>query len=59
MIDRTSIEVIVVGCGFAGLACAIESRRKGYKVVLLEKHLVLDILGEFDVSPITGKIFTR
>lgn len=41
------IEVIVVGCGFAGLACAIEYRRKGHNVIVLEKRSSLDNLGEF------------
>ena len=43
------IEVIIVGCGFAGLACAIESRRKGHRVILLERRLSLESLGMFAV----------
>jgi 2-polyprenyl-6-methoxyphenol hydroxylase-like FAD-dependent oxidoreductase len=45
MSDPSCIEVIIVGCGFAGLACAIESRLKGHEVTLLEKHQKLDTLG--------------
>ena len=45
-LDFSQIEVIIVGCGFAGLACAIESRRKGHKVILLEKHSSVERLGE-------------
>ena len=46
-VDRSSdMEVLIVGCGFAGLACAIECVRKGLKVVVLEKHTPADILGE-------------
>lgn len=35
--DSSGISIIIVGCGFAGLACAIESFRKGHSVVILEK----------------------
>jgi heterodisulfide reductase subunit A-like polyferredoxin len=45
--DSSVIQVIVVGCGFAGLACAIECMRKGHNVTLLEKHTPSDILGKF------------
>ena len=31
--------IVIVGCGFAGLACAIGSLRKGHSVVILEKDL--------------------
>ncbi|THH07687.1 hypothetical protein EW145_g3206 [Phellinidium pouzarii] len=41
----SEIEIIVVGCGFAGLACAIESKRKGHKVIVLEKRPSLESLG--------------
>ncbi|KAH8105037.1 monooxygenase [Phellopilus nigrolimitatus] len=52
------IEVIVVGCGFAGLACAIESRRKGHKVILLEKRTALEDLGDsISFAPNSGRLF--
>ncbi|KAH8113467.1 monooxygenase [Phellopilus nigrolimitatus] len=52
------IEVIVVGCGFAGLACAIESRRKGHKVILLEKRTALKDLGDsISFAPNSGRLF--
>ncbi|KAI0028905.1 monooxygenase [Vararia minispora EC-137] len=35
--NSSGIHVLVVGCGFAGLACAIESVRKGHTVTVLEK----------------------
>jgi len=33
----SGIRVLIVGCGFGGLACAIESARKGHMVTILEK----------------------
>ena len=44
--NSTGIKVIIVGAGFAGLACAIECKRKGHEVLLLEKFRELKILGE-------------
>ena len=44
--DGSPLEVIIVGCGFAGLACAIECTRKGFKTIILEKHGLADILGK-------------
>jgi monoamine oxidase len=32
----SGINVIVVGAGLGGLACAIESRRKGHNVIVFE-----------------------
>ncbi len=43
----SSLRVSIVGCGFAGLACAIESRLKGHSVLLLEKKESLDAFGEW------------
>ncbi|KAG1841225.1 monooxygenase [Suillus subalutaceus] len=36
-VSDTGIDVIVVGAGFGGLACAIECKRKGHRVMILEK----------------------
>ncbi|KAI5118775.1 hypothetical protein M0805_005656 [Coniferiporia weirii] len=58
--DSSAIEVIIVGCGFAGLACAIESRRRGHKVILLEKRPTLESLGDvISFAPNTGRLFER
>jgi NADPH-dependent 2,4-dienoyl-CoA reductase/sulfur reductase-like enzyme len=45
-LNSTGIKVIIVGAGFAGLACAIECKRKGHDVVILEKFKELKQLGE-------------
>ena len=45
-LNSTGIKVIIVGAGFAGLSCAIECKRKGHEVLLLEKFKELRILGE-------------
>lgn len=42
----SGVSIIIVGCGFAGLACAIESVRKGHKVIVLEKYKELKMLGD-------------
>ena len=47
--DSSGIKGIVVGAGFAGLACAIECKRKGHHVLVLEKFSELKILGELIV----------
>jgi FAD binding domain len=46
--SSTGIKVIVIGSGFAGLACAIECKRKGHDVLVLEKFSELKVLGELD-----------
>jgi monoamine oxidase len=46
--SSTGIKVIVVGSGFAGLACAIECKRKGHDVLVLEKFSELKVLGELN-----------
>ena len=43
--NSTGIKIIIVGAGFAGLSCAIECKRKGHEVLLLEKFAELKILG--------------
>jgi monoamine oxidase len=48
--SQTGIKIIIVGAGFAGLSCAIESRRKGHEVILLERFKELKVLGKFLVS---------
>lgn len=45
--ETTGIKVLIVGCGFAGLACAIECARKGHNAVILEKLMELRSLGSF------------
>lgn len=45
----SGIKVIIVGAGFAGLACAIECRRKGQDPIILEKFSQLKPLGAFYV----------
>ncbi len=42
---NNEIDVIVVGAGYAGLACAIELKRKGCNVHLVERDRELKILG--------------
>lgn len=44
--NSSGIKVLIVGAGFAGLACAIECRRKGHEVVVLEKFGEMKILGQ-------------
>ena len=44
--NSTNIKIIIVGAGFAGLACGIECKRKGHDVVILEKFSELKTLGE-------------
>jgi hypothetical protein len=43
--ESTGIRILIVGCGFAGLACAIESVRKGHDVVIFERYTELWSLG--------------
>ncbi|KAG6374612.1 hypothetical protein JVT61DRAFT_3973 [Boletus reticuloceps] len=44
--DSDAIRVIIVGAGYAGLGCAIECKRKGHDVVVLEKVGTFKVLGE-------------
>ncbi|TFY75352.1 hypothetical protein EWM64_g8660 [Hericium alpestre] len=56
--NSSGIRIIIVGCGFAGLACAIESVRKGHSVTLLEKYDHIRTLGDaisFDFN--VGRFF--
>lgn len=43
---RTGIKIVIVGAGFGGLACAVESRLKGHDVVVLEKSARWEQLGD-------------
>lgn len=45
-IHSSGTKIIIVGCGFAGLSCAIESVGKGHQVVVLEKYKELKMLGD-------------
>lgn len=67
--ESEAVRVIIVGAGYAGLGCAIECKRKGHDVVVLEKVETFKILGEtyyraygirrvFDASyrPFTGDV---
>ncbi|KAI0472817.1 putative monooxygenase [Xylariaceae sp. FL0804] len=56
----TGVRVLVVGAGFAGLTAAIECRRKGHSVVLLEKFPELQLLGDIiSFAPNSSRIFER
>ncbi|EJU03227.1 monooxygenase [Dacryopinax primogenitus] len=54
------VKIIIVGAGFAGLSCAIESRLKGHDVILLDKFPKLKVLGDIiSFGPNAGRIFER
>ncbi|TFK53831.1 monooxygenase [Heliocybe sulcata] len=53
----SGIKVVIVGAGFAGLACAIECVRKGHEVLVLEKFREIKSLGHFGSN--VGRIFER
>ncbi|VDC02943.1 unnamed protein product [Peniophora sp. CBMAI 1063] len=56
----SGIDVIIVGCGFAGITCAIESVRKGHSVTVLEKYDELRMIGDvisFGLN--VGRFFMR
>ncbi|KAG1901830.1 monooxygenase [Suillus fuscotomentosus] len=56
-VRATGIDVIVVGAGFGGIACAIECKRKGHRVMILEKVPELKQLGH--LGPNAGRILAR
>lgn len=41
----SGIRVIVVGCGYGGIAAAIECHRKGHEVIVFEKNQEVGGLG--------------
>ncbi|KAI0389969.1 putative monooxygenase [Xylariaceae sp. FL0594] len=57
---QSGVRVIVVGAGFAGLTAAIECKRKGHSVILLEKFPELKLLGDIiSFGPNGSRIFQR
>ncbi|KAG1804550.1 uncharacterized protein BJ212DRAFT_1284216 [Suillus subaureus] len=56
-VHDTGIDVIVVGAGFGGIACAIECKRKGHRVMILEKVHELKHLGHLGVN--AGRILAK
>ncbi|KAG2065133.1 FAD/NAD(P)-binding domain-containing protein [Suillus decipiens] len=56
-VHDTGIDVIVVGAGFGGIACAIECKRKGHRVMILEKVREMKQLGHLGVN--AGRILAR
>ncbi|KAH0836396.1 monooxygenase [Lanmaoa asiatica] len=55
-----AIRVIIVGAGYAGLGCAIECKRKGHDVVVLEKVKTFKILGDIiSIGANAGRILAR
>ncbi|KAL5524145.1 hypothetical protein ACEPAG_8318 [Sanghuangporus baumii] len=58
--NSSGIKVITVGAGFAGLSCAIECKRKGHEVIILERFSELKILGDIiSFGNNAGMIFER
>src|ERR1041385_451715 len=41
----SGIRVIIIGCGYGGIAAAIECHRKGHKVIVFEKNAEIGGLG--------------
>ncbi|KAH7908343.1 hypothetical protein BJ138DRAFT_1174229 [Hygrophoropsis aurantiaca] len=57
--NSTGIDIIVVGCGYGGLSCAIECKRKGHNVTILEKIPEFKVLGVISLGPNAGRILQR
>lgn len=56
----TGIDVIVVGAGFGGIACAVECKRKGHRVMIFEKVPELKQLGDLlSLGVNAGRILAR
>ena len=49
--EPTGINVIIVGAGLGGLACAIECRRKGHNVIVVENAPEIMRIGDTLVPP--------
>jgi thioredoxin reductase len=49
--EPTGLEVIIVGAGLGGLACAIECRRKGHQVIVFENAPEIMRIGDTLVCP--------
>jgi len=43
--EKSGIDIIIVGTGFAGLTAALECTRKGHNVRLLERHSTTNMAG--------------
>jgi len=46
----TSYDLIIIGAGPSGLACAIEARKKGLSLLMLDKGSVVDAIRRFPVE---------
>ncbi|KAI0312111.1 monooxygenase [Amylostereum chailletii] len=55
----SGISIIIVGLGFAGLACAIESVIKGHSVIVLEKYDHARMHGVINFNTNVGRFFIR
>lgn len=44
--QKTGIDVLIVGTGFAGLTAALECTRKGHTVRILERNSTTDLAGD-------------
>jgi thioredoxin reductase (NADPH) len=46
----TSYDLIIIGAGPSGLACAIEAKKKGLSLLMLDKGSVVDAIRRFPVE---------
>jgi thioredoxin reductase (NADPH) len=49
---RTRVDVLVIGAGPTGLACAIETQRAGFKVVVIEKGCLVNSIFHYPANMI-------